>query len=344
MPRATQYPPTTDNTLKYGCSNDGFMSGAYRCRFCGCKQYKAQQLAEHEYTCKLKLVKQLQFMLREDYAVETQAFNTANDDDNIFNIMKSILIKNNLSKPKNNNICKVKNSKPELVYTSTPINYKKSEDLIPLNKPVESDVETLNNRMKLINEFELINEFCKSDVETFNETLDNRIKLINEFESDVETVNIVEPTIDITDSPISYDSDTETINEVVKHKTKVITNINILESDSDDDNDDITIYAVDPTLKHLTDEDYDNIREICLDYTDTTIPFYIVLKNFNNENNKITYLHIVNSDKLEFQMISMNEDMIVDNDYVINRNRYMSGINSNYYEIEYDLDYDIHSE
>ena len=73
-------------------------------------------------------------------------------------------------------------------------------------------------------------------------------------------------------------------------------------------------------------------------------PYKSLNCGFNNEDNKITYLHIINSDKLEFQMISMNEEMIVDNDYIVNRNKYMSGISSNYYEIEYDLNYDIHNE
>jgi len=313
-------PAITDKIqFKYGCSNDGFKSGAYRCRFCGCKQFKSEQMQNHEVTCKHKLIRQLQFMCRDDYILSASEFNTIKDYDNIFYVMDTILKKNNFTK--------VNISKPELVHTSEPVSYKKSEDLIPLNMPI-SNTHTPpvspTKPNKPIRKKQIKQDIVKLPIEE----------------------PIEEPVIDITDSPISYDSDTETINEVVNHKTKVITNINILESDSDDDytTNDITIYATDPALKHLTDEDYNNIQEICLDYINTNIPFYIVLKNFNNEDNKITYLHIVNSDKLEFQMINMNEDIIVDNDYIINRNRYMSGISSNYYEIEYDLNYDIHNE
>ena len=129
MVKTTNTQLDTNKSYKYGCNNDGYEKFSYRCDLCGCKCHNKKQLDKHFDLCADRLVNALQFMLRDDTTHLTPLYFEQSQFD--VNPMKLI---NKIHKK----LIQPYLKKPELIHTSEPISYKKSEDLIPLNMPVNN--------------------------------------------------------------------------------------------------------------------------------------------------------------------------------------------------------------
>ena len=320
MVKTTNAQLDNDKSYKYGCNNDGYGNYSYRSEINGVKCHNSKRMNDQFDIQAEKLVAQLEFLVRDD----AKHFTPHYFEQSAFRINPLKLINKIHMK-----LVAPHLKKKELVHTSESISYKKSEDLIPLNDPVINVThiqpscpvkpnKPMKKSRKVNKTIEPIKPIVEPNVDIVNEF--THIPYESELSDDEDTIkhmsDIINDIEDITDSPISYDSNAD-VNDI--------------------------ILDIDDELDITSDNKYE-ITKICLDYVNVSIPFYIVLKDFNKKRNKITYIKVIHMEDYTFIVDKLEESDLSEPSYMNNRYKYISGINSDYYEIVIESKYNIHND
>ena len=311
MVKTTNTQLDNDKHYKYGCNNDGYGNYAYRSEINGVKCHNSKRMNDQFDIQAEKLVSQLEFFLRDDVKHFTQHY----FEQSAFRINPLKLINKIHMK-----LVEPHLKKNKLVHTSESVSYKKSEDLIPLNKPVittHTAPVSPTKPTKPIKKKQVKQEIVEPVVTE---------PIINEF-TNVPYESELSDIEDITDSPINYDSDSDspfykdTYNDIEPNNIQL---------------------EIDDTII-LSDSNKYDIREICINYLNIIKPFHIVLKDFTKKSNKFTYMKVIylEDDEPTFLIDSIDE---FDTDFIIDRNKYNSGVGTDYYEIIIESKYNIHND